>query len=199
MSTINVILGTSRKAALGKNLLNYMAAHKDEYEKMTGDQFNFMELGSYNLPFFYEDLAPLNNPDRTLKENEQKWVDDMKNADGYIFMTPEYNHSIPAVLKNGIDYLAGEIGDKPALIITYSNNSRGGQFGGNALSPIINRLGSFVLPKSVVIGNVQDNFAADGAVLPDAPSGEYYGKKLTQTAKRIAFYTDLLKDHPFKG
>ncbi|MBW1605879.1 NADPH-dependent FMN reductase [Lactobacillus sp. Sy-1] len=197
MTKINVILGSSRNVSLGKNLLNYLKAHQGEYEQATGAQFNFLEVGSYDLPFFYEDFAPLNNPDRHLKPNEQKWLDDMNAADGYVFLTPEYNHSFPAVLKNAVDYIAGEVNGKPAVIVSYSSNGRGGQFGGLELGPVLTRLGVFILPPQVLIGSVQDNFAADGAVLPDAPSGAYYGKKLLQTAKRIVFYTNLFKDHPF--
>lgn len=40
-------------------------------------------------------------------------------ADGFVFVTPEYNRSIPASLKNAIDYLAAEWKEKQAAIISY--------------------------------------------------------------------------------
>ena len=109
MVTVNVILGSNRQVAIGKRLFKYLeneiAPFVSERDEVT---FKFITLDQYHLDFFHEDLPPINNPERKLALNEQQWIDDMQTADGYIFITPEYNHSIPAVLKNAIDYLAFE-------------------------------------------------------------------------------------------
>lgn len=197
MTKINIILGSSRKNSLGKNLFSYLKNNKVIYE--AGDtKIHFIEIGDYDLPFFYETLPPMNNKDRKLPDNQQKWLDDMLDADGYIIMTPEYNHSFPAVLKNALDFLANQCVNKPAIIMSYSDNIRGGQFGGFDLSPVLTRLGFFVLPPQVVIGNVQKNFDEQGDFYENAPSKYFYTKQLKQTVEKIIFYGKLFKENPFK-
>lgn len=198
MITINVILGSNRKISIGKRLFKYlekqvapMVAEREEID------FKFIKLNDYQLPFFYEDVPPINSTDRILKLNEQKWIDDMKMADGYLFLTPEYNHSIPAVLKNAIDYLGYECSRKPAKIISYSDSNRAGQFGGEAIKPILNRLGVITLPLVTAIGNVTDNFNEDGFLKINAPSSNYYQKKLLETLHEIGFYSKMMAQDPY--
>lgn len=152
---VNIILGSSRGNSLGRSLFNNLKQNKNEYENITGVKFVFIKLEDYHLPFFYEALPPMNNSHRELRENEQKWLNDMDAASGYIFLTPEYNHSFPGVLKNALDYLDCQGQQKPAKIVSYSDNGRGGQFGAADLAPVLMRLGFFVLPKFAAIGNLQ--------------------------------------------
>ncbi|GKT03900.1 hypothetical protein [Furfurilactobacillus entadae] len=78
MITIDIILGSSRQSSLGKNLFHYLESQKATYEAEFGVQLKFLEVGSYELPFFYEDEAPMNNKDRQLPANQQAWIDDVK-------------------------------------------------------------------------------------------------------------------------
>lgn len=197
MTVINVILGSSRPASLGRGLFKNLEKQKAQFEKDHHIKLHFMDLADYNLPFFYEDVPPMANKNRELAPNEQKWVDDMKAADGYLFLVPEYNHAAPAVLKNALDFLAFEVKGKPAKVITYATNGRGGQFAFLSLIPTLNQLGMITLPKPTVIGNVDKNFKLDGDYQPDAPSKDHYTMRLAQTISEIAFYSTLLKDHPF--
>ena len=75
---------------------------------------------------------------------------------------------------------------------------RAGQFGGEALREVINRLGFITLPMITTVGKVTANFSADGFLLEDAPSGAYYQKKLLETLHEIGFYSRVLKDHPYQ-
>lgn len=134
--------------------LDTLASFVSKRDEVT---FKFITLDQYHLDFFHGDLPPINNPERELASNEQQWIDDMQAADGYIFITPEYNHSIPAVLKNAIDYLAFEGNRKPAKIISYANSMRAGQFGGEALREVINRLG-FITQRSPRSVKLQQTF-----------------------------------------
>jgi NAD(P)H-dependent FMN reductase len=69
------------------------------------------------MPFFEEKVplhvAPPQN------EVALRWGEKVASLDGYIFVTAEYNHSIPAVLKNALDYLWSEIHRKPATFLGY--------------------------------------------------------------------------------
>lgn len=197
MMQINLVLGSSREKSLGRRVFNYLKNQQNDFEQQNAVHLNFIAVGDYQLPFFYEDVAPMNNQDRHLPAQQQAWLDDMEQASGYIFITPEYNHSFPAVLKNGLDYLAFQTAKKPALIMSYSDNARAGQFGGVDLTPVLTRLGMTVLPPLVGIGNVQKNFNEAGEFLVNAPSKDFYHQKLQQTVEKIAFYSRLFADNPF--
>lgn len=89
--------------------------------------FEIIEIG--NLPFFNEDLE--SNPPK-------EWVSfkkQIKAVDGVLFVTPEYNRSVPAVLKNAIDVGSRPYGQsswdgKPGAIVSVATGNIGG-FGSN--------------------------------------------------------------------
>src|SRR5258706_6933339 len=91
--------------------------------------FEIVDLRDYPMPFF-EEKAPLH---QAPPQNEValRWGKKIASLDGYIFVTAEYNHSIPAVLKNALDYLYSEIHRKPATFVGY-----GGTGGSRALGDL---------------------------------------------------------------
>lgn len=50
---------------------------------------------------------------------QQRWAQQVSQGDGYIFVTPEYNHGYSPALKNALDYLYAEWARKPASFVTY--------------------------------------------------------------------------------
>ncbi|WP_220728705.1 NADPH-dependent FMN reductase [Apilactobacillus xinyiensis] len=200
MTKINIILGSSRKNALGLNIFKFMKNNQQMYQKLTGAHFKFIDLNAYKLPFFYEAIPPMANQNRQLPHNEQNWLDDMQNADGYIFLTPEYNHSFPAVLKNALDYLAHQTTGKATFIVSYANNARAGQFGGLELSHVLSKLGAFVCPTTEMmnIRNAQDNFKANGDLIKTSETADYYNQKIATLMQKAAFYSQLFKNNPFE-
>jgi NAD(P)H-dependent FMN reductase len=60
--------------------------------------------------------------DKPREREEEQQVD---RADGFIFVTPEYNHGYPAALKNALDHLYREWVYKPAALVTYGGFSSG--------------------------------------------------------------------------
>lgn len=55
----------------------------------------------------------------------EKWAEKVGEADGYIFITPEYNHGYPAVLKNALDYVYNQWNNKPAAFVSYGGVAGG--------------------------------------------------------------------------
>lgn len=76
-----------------------------------------IELKELNLPMFDEPISPMMNPDRHPEGALKTWLDALAEADGYVFVTPEYNHTMPSGLKNAIDYIDFQIMKKPFLVI----------------------------------------------------------------------------------
>ncbi len=62
------------------------------------------------MPFFNEPISPRYNPERKTDATAQKWLDKLAEFEAYVFVTPEYNHSVPGPLKNALDYVGLSVG-----------------------------------------------------------------------------------------
>ena len=110
--TIGIIVGSLRKESFNKSIANYVASLLPaEYEA------KFIDISDVDM--FNQDLE--DNP-------PVSWTrlrEDVKAADAYLFFTPEYNRSVPAVLKNVLDVASRPYGQnvwahKPAGIVSVS-------------------------------------------------------------------------------
>jgi NAD(P)H-dependent FMN reductase len=111
---IGVILSTTRAGRFADKaaawLLEIAAARRDL-------DFELVDLRDYPLPFYDEPMSPLWALPK--EEVAKRWANTVARFDGYVFVTAEYNHSIPAVLKNAIDYVAHVFAKKPAAYVGY--------------------------------------------------------------------------------
>src|SRR3954451_10471497 len=71
------------------------------------------------MPFFEEERSPMLAPPKSAIA--LRWGKKMAELDGYIFVTAEYNHGLPAVLKNALDYAYAEYNRKPATFVGYGS------------------------------------------------------------------------------
>ena len=78
----------------------------------------------------------------------------IKDAERYIPITPEYNHSISSALKNTLDYFLEEYFFKPSAIISYSVDPFGGVVAGNHLRQILAEMEASVIPSQLPISKV---------------------------------------------
>lgn len=93
MTKIAVFVGSLQKDSLNKKLAQNLERFAPE-----GVEFEYVDIGL--LPLFNQDLEP------EFPEEAQKIKDAVHAADGVLFVTPEYNRSIPGVLKNAIDWVS---------------------------------------------------------------------------------------------
>jgi NAD(P)H-dependent FMN reductase len=82
-----------------------------------------IDLEKINLPFLDEPVPPSQR--KYTKRHTQAWSKIIDEADGFIFVTPEYNHGVSPVLKNAIDYLWFEWHHKPVSYISYGSAAGG--------------------------------------------------------------------------
>ena len=124
-----------------------------------------LDLKIYNFPIFEERLRFLKNPDQKILDFAAK----IKNSDAVLIVTPEYNGSMPASLKNCIDLLYGEWKRKPVGIITCSSGSFGGAQVLGDLQFVLWKIGAHTIPAIFPIPKIQDVFDENGkANDPDA-------------------------------
>ncbi len=161
MKKIGVIVGSLRKDSfnlkMAKALMTLAPATLS---------FEIVEIGK--LPFYNEDLEA--NP-------PQEWTtfrDHLKKLDGILFVTPEYNRSVPAVLKNAVDvgsrpYTKSVWEGKPGGIISVSTGSMGGFGANHHLRQALVCLNVPTMQKpEAYIGNAGSLFDEDGNLISDS-------------------------------
>ena len=116
---IGIVLGSIREGrnneAVAKWVLDVAKAYSPEVD------FELVDLLDYPLPIFNEPASPAYTSDLMAKEQQAPWAEKMDELDGYIFITPEYNHGVSSVLKNALDYVYNELNDKAAGIVSYGS------------------------------------------------------------------------------
>jgi len=166
---IGIIIGTTRPgrfADVPTNWLFNIAKERDDAD------FEIVDLRDYPMPFFEEKLplhvAPPQN------EVALRWGEKIASLDGYIFVTAEYNHSIPAVLKNALDYLYSATHRKPATFVGY-----GGTGGSRAVEHLRNILATASLPRAVHIGMIEMmGMMREGKSMADYPYLDDFAKRM---------------------
>lgn len=86
-------------------------------KKNTNIEASLVDLQELSLPFLDEAIPASQN--KYANEHTKAWSKIIGESDGFIFVTPEYNHSYSAVLKNAIDYLFVEWNYKPVAFVSY--------------------------------------------------------------------------------
>lgn len=118
MRKIQVIMGTTRKTRFADQPANWIV---EKIKQEQDVEVELIDLRDWQLPFFEESVSPSMNGGKYENELARKWADKIGEADGYIFVTAEYNHGYPAVLKNAIDYVYKEWNNKPVGFVAYGS------------------------------------------------------------------------------
>jgi NAD(P)H-dependent FMN reductase len=111
---IQLIIGSTRHNRLGAQIAEWVQSQAASTNDITIEVIDLLDV---DLPFFNSGVSPMYAPDSS--EVGKAWAEKIENGDGFIFVTPEYNRSIPAPLKNAIDYLYAQWLTKPAAIVSY--------------------------------------------------------------------------------
>ena len=117
MIVISVIVGSTRQGRFSEKPAQWIFQHlkkRDEVEP------RLLDLRDFPMPFFDQAVPPA-SPGRQPYDNAVviKWTAAIGASDGFIFVTPEYNHGPAAVLKNAIDWVYPEWNRKVAAFVSY--------------------------------------------------------------------------------
>ena len=114
LPTIAIVIGTTRQNRFGPLPAQWIY----ELAQDRGDAaFELIDLRDHPLPFFDEPMPPLMQAPQD--EEAIRWAARLAEFDGYVFVTAEYNHGLPAVLKNAIDYGTLQFNRKPVAFLGY--------------------------------------------------------------------------------
>jgi NAD(P)H-dependent FMN reductase len=120
-----------------------------------------LDLNEYKFPIFQERLRNIKDPTTPMLE----FADKIRNADGVIIVTPEYNGGYPASLKNAIDLLYAEWRRKPVALATVSAGHFGGAQATTSLVFGLWKIGVWMVPVSFPAPKVQEQYDVNGVPL----------------------------------
>lgn len=114
MIRIAIIIGSTRPGRKGDVVARWIY---EIAQKRTDAEVELVDLKDFNLPHLDEPLPP--GLGQYSQPHTRAWSTKITSFDAYIFVTPEYNHAPPAVLKNALDYLYQEWNNKAAGFVSY--------------------------------------------------------------------------------
>lgn len=187
MTKIAVIVGSTREGRITDKLAKWVTA-----EAARVAEVEVLDLRDYPMPFFDEAVSPRYNPNRNPVPEVKKWLDKAGEFDGYIIVTPEYNRSTSAVIKNALDYLDYQFEKKPVALV--GHGSTGGAQAVANLRMVLPGVGAVSVPQALFfsdrVGDAIDDAGVLKAELQDSPYGPQANlKTLSETLK---WYSDAL-------
>jgi NAD(P)H-dependent FMN reductase len=185
-----IVVGSTREGRKTPNQAKWVL---NEAKQTDGIEAEIVDLRDYPLPFFNEAISPRYNPDRVVEGEVKVWLDKINAFDAYIFVTPEYNHTIPAVLNNAIDYITWELQRKPAAVI--SHGSVGGARAATDLKEILSESRSAIIPvlPQLAIVSMSEQIDESGELAATIKANPWGPQPaLAALLKEIKWYSDAL-------
>jgi NAD(P)H-dependent FMN reductase len=116
MLKVGIIVGSTRPGRKAETVARWV----HEIAKRRADaEFEVVDIADFNLPLLDEPLPPARG--QYAKDHTKAWSARIASFDAYVFVTPEYNHSVSGALKNAIDFLFREWNNKAAGIVSYGS------------------------------------------------------------------------------
>lgn len=146
METINiaVIIGSARKDSFTKKIAFIL-------QELAPKEFNFNYVDITKIPYYEEDLEGTSDEPKEWRVFREQ----IQNNEALLFVTPEYNRSFPAIVKNALDVGSRPYGksvwnDKPAGVVSISPGSLGGVNATNHLKQVLAFLNVHVIQQPEV-------------------------------------------------
>jgi NAD(P)H-dependent FMN reductase len=116
MIRIAIIIGSTRPNRLGEAVGHWV---HDIAGARSDAKYELIDLKDVDLPLLDEPVPP--SQGKYSKDHTKAWAARIASYDGFVFVTAEYNHGIPAALKNAIDFLYREWNNKAAGFVGYGS------------------------------------------------------------------------------
>lgn len=116
MNRIAIIIGSTRPNRNGEAVAKWV---NDIAQKHGGAEFELVDIKEYDLPLLDEPIPP--SQGKYSKPHTLRWSAKIASFDGFVFVTPEYNHSVNGALKNALDFLYKEWNNKSAGFVSYGS------------------------------------------------------------------------------
>jgi NAD(P)H-dependent FMN reductase len=111
---IGIITGSTRPNRKSPDVAKWVM---EIASKRSDAAYELVDIQDFGLPLLDEPMPP--SMGNYQKPHTQRWAAKIASLDSFVFVTPEYNHGIPAALKNAIDFLFAEWNHKAAGFVSY--------------------------------------------------------------------------------
>jgi len=173
MSKLQVIVGSTRPNRIADRVFPWVVDRASAHDAF---DVELIDLRDWPLPMFQEHMGTIGDFAAPTYSDPivRSWNRKLKEADAYLVVTPEYNHSIPGVLKNAIDnvFVSWAMRNKPLASVAYSVGVAGGVRAVEHLAHIAVEVEAVPLRASVVIPFVDSAFDEGG--IPSNPMLDVY-------------------------
>lgn len=115
---IKVIAGSTREGRFSNTAAAWIAA---EVKKQKDVEVEILDLIEYEMPFFNEAVSPSYKQTPYTNKAVVRFTKKIAEADGFVIVTPEYNHGTSAVLKNALDWVYSEWNNKAVGFVSYGS------------------------------------------------------------------------------
>jgi len=163
VAKLKIIIGSTRPGRAADRVAPWVI---DRAGRHGAFEVEVLDLREWPLPFFQETRETVGDfADPTYSDPiVRRWNRTIADGDAYLFITPEYNHSVPGVLKNAIDnvFVSFALRNKPAAFVAYSGGIVGGARAVEHLAHIVIEAEMAPLRNSVLVAQVQQAFDGDG-------------------------------------
>ena len=183
-----IIVGTTRRNRQTPKLARWV---ERAATVRPGTEVRLLDLADYPMPFFDEPISPRYNPERRIDPVAQRWLSALAEVDAYIVVTPEYNHSIPGVLKNAFDYVDFQMERKPSAIV--SHGTVGGARAAMHLKEILSESHTVPIPKSVAFAGLGISISDDDELSPELAAKPHGPQAAVEALiDELGWYSDAL-------
>lgn len=184
MIKLYVILGSTRPNRKSEIVAPWVL---NEMKKLPDVEVELVDLRDWPLPFYQEPTSVESDMKYSIPL-AHKWSDKIKQGDGFLIVTPEYNHGYTAVLKNALDYLETEWFKKPVAFVSYGG-STGGSRAVEQLRLVAVELKMVPISTGVHLVRFKQELDEQGV-----PKNPVYGKTLEKLLADLVWYAKILKD-----
>ena len=134
-----------------------------QYLQATGEHTaEVLDLADYQFPMMEEVLHRHPSPPDRLMD----FATLIRQSDAHLFVSPEYNGSYTAALKNAVDYLKeGEFGRKVIGVVSVTSGALGGIRAALAMQQLVLGIAGYPIPQMLPVGNVAQRFDETGKLL----------------------------------
>ncbi len=187
MSEIAIIVGSTRPGRRSRAVAEWVASQAAQTQPSSG--FEIVDLSDFALPVLDEATPAIFG--QYSKEHTSRWADTVARYDGFVFVTPEYNHSIPGVLKNALDFVYAEWNDKAAGFVSYGLT--GGTRAVEHLRLILAELQVATVRAQVAL-SLHDDFASPTSAEPTACTpGPHHAASLSALLDQVVAWSRALQ------
>ena len=163
MSKLLVIVGSTRPGRAADAVVPWIVKSAQAHGAF---EVEVADLRDWKLPHFAEHFGTIGDPSDPAYSDEivRRWNRKIAEADAYLIVTPEYNHSVPGELKNAIDsvFVSFAFRNKPMAFVGYSGGVGAGIRSIEHLNQIATEVEAVPLRSTVVLPFVDKAFTEDG-------------------------------------